>query len=179
MRLNEKISNVIEKGLEKACHRLKRVTNENWEIYDIKITPIKPEERDSICVYLTTESDYDFSGVLAVSFDDSKEILKCFLKNYLPEFNTIEMIEFFINELGNIVLNACLSEFANAAGLKIIPHSPKTIKGRESFIIENIIDMFEKSKDDVIISSQVILKIKKDIVLNIYCFISGKIFRGL
>lgn len=179
MKLNEKFLEILVKGLERSLVRLKRVTREEWQIHEMKIYPFKPEERESICVYLTTESEYDFSGVLSVSFDDSTEILKYFITNYTPKFNTIEMAEFFVNELGNIILNGCLSEFANLFEVKIIPNSPKTIKGKESFIIENILNMIEKSKNNAVIFSKVVLKVKNDIPINIYCFLPSKIISKL
>lgn len=169
---NKRVEEIIRKGLNKAISRLERVSNINWAISSIKIGPFKPQDEESICVYLKIKSDWDLSAILAVSEKDAEIILKSFISKPLPQFNTLEITEFFTNELGNIILNSFISEFANELGVKIIPYPPKTIKGRESFILENIFIMIEKPQDHTVISTKITLTVKNDITINIYYLIS-------
>ncbi|MCX7641174.1 MAG: hypothetical protein N2Z20_00885 [Elusimicrobiales bacterium] len=167
--LNKKIEEIIKRGLIKASNRLQRITSVNWTISEVKVGPIKIDDEDCICVYLKSETE--FSCVLTVSEKDAGKIMKYFITSYLPQFNTLEIMEFFVNELGNIILNSSLSEFANELKIKIIPHPPNTIKGKKSFIIENILSMIETS-NHAVISSRIKLIIENTIVIDVYYFIS-------
>lgn len=177
--LTKKIEDILRQGLNRAATRLERVSGVNWRISNIKVGPFKPKDEDSICVYLRIDGDWYLASLLAVFEKDVHTIFKSFIRDYLPQFNTSEIIEFFINELGNIVITSSISELANQLGIKIIPEPPKTIKGKESFIVENILLYAEKRGINTVLSSQVTLTVKDEIIIDIYYLLSNELIEKL
>ncbi|MCX7905750.1 MAG: hypothetical protein N2446_03520 [Elusimicrobiales bacterium] len=176
---NNKIEEIIRRGLIKASDRLKRVTLLDWNISEINIGPIKVDDEECICVYLRSEPKNEFSGVVAITEKDAEKVVKYFLQSYFPKFNTLEILEFFVNELGNIILNSCLSEFANELSEVIIPNSPHTIKGSKLFIIENILSMMGDSFEQAVVSSRIKIVVKNTIILDVFYFISRNFIKKI
>ncbi len=178
MELKKHISDIISGGLLKATDRLYRISGLKWQFDQPQIGVFKPDDEDVICSYLTTSAEEGFSGILAVADKDKDLVFKAFSPKQ-SSFYGYEIYEFFINELGNIILNSILSEFANKLKIKIIPNSPKTIKGKKDFIIENILSMIEKDKTDTVICIKLSMFVPSPVFIDIWCFVSSSMVKKL
>lgn len=176
--VRRKIIDVAKSAVEKATQRLNRISFNEWrfETPIINLTSISDE--DSICSYLEAECEkIGFYGVMCVAEKDVSAVLKGFSVNDYWKAG-IEVYEFFVNELGNIVLNSILGEFANRINKAIIPNHPKTIKGRKDFVVENI-SLMIKNKASTAIGIRLKVLMPHQIDIDVFCFISNGVLENI
>lgn len=175
------IKDIVKKGIDNALNRLNRISFGKWEFGGIEIDYLKPSDDEVICVYLPLREKHLFSSLLTVDKRFTREFFKEVKGNQLLQVHLSETVyEFLICEIGNIILNSIISEFANVKKTKIIPDYPKTINGIESFIVENIFSFLCDYHKEGLIMSKVILKTPScEIPLKIYLFVSNDFLKGI
>jgi len=176
----ESIKNIISKGLNKSIDKMNRISSFKWELENIKFE-VSKDNNDCVAIYLLSKDFNKIAFVLFIKKEDANKIFKIF-SGYYPDLSDSykNSYEIILREVGNIILNSVLGEFANLMRIAIIPDLPKVISGEKFFILENISRIIEENILKIPISSVIKVKGRDKIMdMELFFFVDNEIIRKI
>ncbi len=109
-------------------------------------------ERDSDELISVTESfggDFNGNAVLLFHFNKSRNLIRGLIPDFNEDDSFTNLEEEVITEIGNILLNSCISTFANVLKREFTTSIPKFNKGSTNHIMGILSDNLESGEDEL------------------------------
>ncbi len=160
------LAELLNVGIGRAAASLSEMTDEevllnvpNLQLLSREELPQSIAEDDSQPLRAVRQS---FSGaivgegLLCFPEDRSLELVRVALQREIPLDQMTELEEEALLEVGNIILNACLSSFADTLDLEIASGLPKSLTGTRA----QIVDQCRPNGDDVVFFMSICFTLK-------------------
>lgn len=142
------VGELLNMGIGRAAESLSEMTNE-----EVLLTVPKLEllSRDELTVRMASEEEHPlravrqpFTGALSgeglICFPEERslELVRIALQEDIPLEQMTELDEEALLEVGNIILNACLSSFSDTLDLEVATGLPRPLSGHRAEIVAQL-----------------------------------------
>ncbi len=160
------LGELLNMGIGRAAESLSEMTNE--EVL-LSVPKLELLTRDELTLRIAAEEQHPlravrqpFTGTLAgeglICFPEERslELVRVALQRDIPLEQMTELEEEALLEVGNIILNACLSTFSDTLDIEVATGLPTPLSGHRA----QIVDQLQGSGDDVVFFMSICFTLK-------------------
>lgn len=153
------LSELLQEEVLLSIPQIEIVSRANATEFLTKLAP-----RELVSVRQEFGGAFGGNAILLFSENDSLELVRALLADEILLEDLPDLEQEAVSEVGNIVLNACLSSLADALGQEIPTNLPKYHKGDPNSLLEQGVDG-ERVADELFLLSKIQFELKSlDIV---------------